>query len=126
MFRDDLQVARCCKQLCRRLEGFKGELWKANPNDYGPTKLALKHRERSPWSSGERALLRATFALWNPSNQCDLGDLLCSLDSEALSAIGLLLVSIANGPDAVDEWLETERQLDELDVAELEPAGGAR
>lgn len=121
MFRDDLQVCRVNAQLTRRLASRKGELWKTRPNDYGPTKLALENRVLSPWSSGERALLRATFAIWNASNSCELGELLVSLDKEALAALGALLVAIANGPRAVDEWLETEQRLDagDLDVADL-------
>lgn len=102
-FSDDLQIARVNKSLCARMESFKGELWSIDPVRPGPTDLALTHLTSSPWSSGEQALLRFTFALWNSSNDCQVRDL-WKLD--CLGRIGELFVAMAGTPEDVDEWLE--------------------
>jgi hypothetical protein len=106
MFRDDEQRARACRALLAtvRLE----RLW----TTHGPTPEAseLLQADRSPFSSGERVMLLASWAFWNGSGGVTLAEVLERLDPESAEPLCFLVMAVKYGTDAVDDWLaEHER-----------------
>lgn len=106
MFESDLQVARAMDALLCRA-GLHG-LW--DPKTGRPTGRAhtLRELDGGPLSSGERALFLFTLAVWNGDGWSRSAELL-RLDSGNLKAVGSLLVAIADGPQAIEAWIESAR-----------------
>jgi hypothetical protein len=104
MFRSDEQIARVNQALCRRVR--LGGMW----TDSGPTDRAVEYIEKgNPLSSGENVMLHITFALWSGHSDLPFARLIQTLDGDHLIAVGRLLVAIAQGARAVDEWLDDQQ-----------------
>lgn len=105
MFRDDRQRAAVCRAVCEQA-GL--HLW----TDDGPTERgkALLPQEGGPMSTGERIMFLAAWALWNGHGTVLLADVVDRLDEPNIECLGSLLVALAHGSDAVDEWLEARRE----------------
>lgn len=101
MFRSDEQLARACRALCAQV-GLAG-LWTIQ----GPTERAIELLSvgGGPLSSGERMVFLAAWGVWNGSGDAMVGDVVHRLDGRALSALGSLMVAVADGSSAIDEWL---------------------
>lgn len=66
-----------------------------------------------PLSSSERALVLLAWVLWKtPTDPTKLkvSDLVGNLDDENLTLVGSLFLSMAQGPEAVDRWLDAYRR----------------
>ena len=102
MFRSEAQQARVCRALCERarLDG----MW----TEAGPTQaaIALLDVNGGPLSSGERIVLLAAWAVWNSDDGCRFADVLYRLDGPNLRALGTLMLAVADGGQAIDEWIE--------------------
>ncbi len=103
MFRSDSQLARACCALCRQA-GIE-RMWTPD----GPTDEAAAVLEAGggPLSSGERVVLRVAWAFWNSAEQATVADVVYRLDSRNLRATATLMLAVARGPHAIDEWITT-------------------
>jgi hypothetical protein len=109
VFRSDAQLARVCGALCARVG--MGELW--TPDGPSDRATALLETGGGPLSSGERVMLLVAWAVWNGDEGARFGDVIHRLDGRCLVALGTLLIAVAGGGAAVDEWLakmERERR----------------
>jgi hypothetical protein len=106
MFRDDLQLANCCRALLAqvRLE----RLW----TNAGPTSeaLSLLDRDGGPLSSRERIMLLAAFAFWNGRGGLRLAEILETLDLQPTKAICALAIAVKHGAEHVDSRLVVHGQ----------------
>jgi hypothetical protein len=112
MFRDDAQLARCCRALMAQARMEK--LWTVA----GPTPHALELLDANggPLSSGERIMLLVTFAFWNGRGELRFAEIVETLDVEPTGAVCLLLTAVKRGADQVDAWLDTYGVPPELTV----------
>ena len=110
MFRDDRQIGEVARALLARVN--HPEWWA--PGGPTPEACALVEAGAGKQSAGERALLHLAFTLWNGWKGGRMRELL-SLDSGNLAAVGDLLTAMSLGPEAVDAWLDEQR--DERDAA---------
>ena len=109
MFRSEAQLARVCQALCADV-GL-ARLW----TEDGPSDEAVELRDAGggPLSSGERIMVLAAWDVWNSHGATNLGDVMHRLDGHRLATLGSLLLAVAGGMYAVDEWLrkrERERR----------------
>lgn len=101
MFRSDSQLARACRALCRHA-GIE-RMWTPN----GPTDeaVALLDAGGGPLSSGERVVLMVAWAFWNSAEQATLADVVYRLDTRNLGAVATLMLAVAHGQHAIDQWI---------------------
>lgn len=103
-FRDDEQLARCCRALCARV-GL-AHLWAAGRGDSGPMLGALDVRDgKSPLSSGEQLIVLAAWSFWSGSGGLLFADLMTVLSHDHLDAIFSLATAVSLGSESVDAWL---------------------
>ena len=102
MFRDEQQTHRAIRTLLDT-SGL-GRYW----TDTGPTEEAARIVEQrgGALSAGEALLVVVGFDLWNGHGGADFGRVAHTLGSDALAALGSLLVAMSN-PDegAIDGWI---------------------
>lgn len=118
-FRSDQQVAEVCQVLCEHAS-MPG-LWTAAR---GPTERAeeLLKNERAGLSAGQAVIFLAAWELWDESRieanpgrlrpharVVRLGYILRALTGRHLAPLATLLVAMAEGPVAVDAWLDANR-----------------
>jgi hypothetical protein len=118
-FRDDQQLADACNVLCEHAS-LPG-MWTAG---YGPTERAERvlATDCSGLSAGQRVFFLASWELWDEdrvdatsgslapySRTPRLGYVVCALTGKYLLPLATLLVAMAGGPSAVDEWLSLNR-----------------
>jgi len=104
MFRNDEQLAVVCQALVTRV-GL-ASLWTPE----GPAERAkeLLKQEGGPLSHGEKVMLFLAWSFCNGHGGLTVAELVDTLDKGNLTAVGELLVALAEGPAAVDAWLENE------------------
>jgi hypothetical protein len=75
----------------------------------GPTEeaIALFEAGGGPLSSGERVMLLAAWAFWNSAEKATLADVVYRLDDKNLRAVAALMLALAQGGPAIDEWIAT-------------------
>jgi hypothetical protein len=75
----------------------------------GPTAEAIALLEASggPLSSGERVVFFAAWAFWNGTDNATLADVIYRLDVTNLRAIATLMLALAQGGHAIDQWITT-------------------
>jgi hypothetical protein len=120
-FRDDGQLADVCNVLCEHAS-LPG-MWSAA---HGPTEKAerLLATDCAGLSAGQRVVFLAAWELWDEdrvdassgtlrpyAKTLRLGYIVCALTGKYLLPLSTLLVAMAGGPDAVDEWLSRNRLL---------------
>jgi hypothetical protein len=73
----------------------------------GPTEeaIALFEAGGGPLSSGERVMLLVTWAFWNSAEKATLADVVYRLDDNNLHAVATLMLALAHGAAALDEWI---------------------
>lgn len=102
MLRSDGQRAAVCDALVKSLH-HKGIRWSADG-------CTMSSTARPGLSSGELVLYRAAWAFWNsfsPNGKRSLmGDVFFRLDGDGQRMIGELLTAYAEGPYAIDAWLD--------------------
>jgi hypothetical protein len=78
-------------------------MWTPN----GPTEEAISLFEAGggPLSSGERIILLAAWAFWNSAEKAVLADVIYRLDDKNLRAVATLMLAVADGGGAIDEWI---------------------
>ena len=105
MFRSDAQLARACQELCDHA-GLRG-MWTPS----GPSEEAIAHYEAGgrPLSSGERVVLLTAWAFWNSADKVVLADVVYRLDGKNLRAVATLMLALAAGGHAIDEWIAAMR-----------------
>lgn len=101
-FRDPRQRALACRALC----ALAGQ-----PDLWGPTEPTARAAELvrapSPLSPAERVLVECAWDVWSGAGVAYVADVVAHLDRARLLAVGGLLQAIADGPAAVDAWLQT-------------------
>lgn len=119
-FRDDQQIARAARSLLI-VTGQAAELW----TEDGPTALAVQYRDDgAPFGSGGVVLSRLAWDIWNDSGKVTISDLLSTLDTKNLRAVGELLTAVAAGGAAVDAWIaQREAQETSASSPALETSG---
>ena len=102
MFQTEAQTHAAIRTLLDTIPGL-GRYWTAT----GPTDEAARVVEQGggALSSGEALLVRVGFALWNGHGRADFGRMLATLSPEVLTALGSLLVAMAQGSEAIDGWI---------------------
>lgn len=118
-FSDDQQLADVCNVLCEHAS-LPG-MWTAA---YGPTEKAQKllATDCAGLSAGQRVTFLAAWELWDEdrvdansgkiapyAKTLRLGYILCALTGKYLLPLATLLVALAGGPAAVDDWLARNR-----------------
>lgn len=100
MFTSDRQRSAACAALLTALR--LDHLW----TRHGPTDETLDLIEANGGylSTGERVLLLAAADLWGCSGRLAFADVF-RLDPERLRMIGELLVAVAGGGRAIDQWI---------------------
>jgi len=75
----------------------------------GPTAeaIALLEAGGGPLSSGERVVLFAAWAFWNGTGNATLTDVVYRLDAPNLRGIATLILALAQGGHAIDQWIAT-------------------
>lgn len=96
-FRDGVQRAKACQALL----GMVGASRCWTPTGPAPQARAAPPRDLGP--DAER-LLAACWAIWEGGSTLALSDLLL-LEPRHLEAVGELLVAMARGSRAIDDWL---------------------
>jgi hypothetical protein len=78
-------------------------MWTAS----GPTDeaIALFEAGGGPLSSGERVVLLSAWAFWNSAEKATLADVVYRLDDKNLHAVATLMLALAHGGPAIDEWI---------------------
>ena len=73
----------------------------------GPTdeSVASLQAGGGPLSSGERVVLQVAWAFWNGAEQATLADVVYRLDGGNLRAVAMLMLAVARGANAIDEWI---------------------
>jgi hypothetical protein len=73
----------------------------------GPTAEAIEILDAhgGPLSSGERVVLFASWAFWNGAVNATLADVIYRLDATNLRAIATLMLALAQGGHAIDQWI---------------------
>lgn len=108
MFRSDNQISEVVIALWDNSAKLRG-LW----THEGPSPRARTHkrskRARKGYCSSDHVLLDLGWALWNYQSKCLFGDALRCLDNRNLRNLGSLLVALAEGPEAIDRWLEARK-----------------
>jgi len=101
MFRNDLQTARALRVLLAPMR--LGSLW----TDEGPTARAVELLEQDggAFSSGERTMLLAAWALWSGNSPTLRFDALLRLDNANTEALCSLLAVITQGDAAIEAWI---------------------
>lgn len=105
-WRDQRQRGRVC-QVLSELAGFEhGALWRGD----GPTSAAISMLEHDGGGlePAQRCLVLCAWALWNGAGAVRFAELLPALSPEEVQAVGGLMLEIANGPRAIDEWIADE------------------
>ncbi len=104
MFRDDEQLAAVCQTLCARV-GLPS-LW----TNTGPSERAkeLIQAEGGPLSHGEKVMVFLAWSFWNGKGGLTVAELVDTLDRNNLLAVGQLLQAHAEGPEALDAWLDDQ------------------
>ena len=104
MFRNDEQLAAVCQALCA-LAGLPS-LW----TPAGPSERAkeLLRTEGGPLSHGEKVMLYLAWSFWNGKGGLTVAELVDTLDRSNLAAVGQLLQAHAEGPEALDAWLDDQ------------------
>lgn len=116
MFRCEAQLARACRALCDR--AGLGRMWTASgPSDEA---IALFEAGGGPLSSGESVVLLSAWAFWNSAEKATLADVVYRLDDKNLRAVATLMLAVAGGGHAIDEWLAAMEQ----DTGRAEPPSG--
>jgi hypothetical protein len=101
MFRDDAQASRAIHLLLAG-QGL-ASLW----SDPGPSGSMLRTDGGPLLSEPQRALLRAALSLWPPlAAGIALAELSRTLDRASCQALCSLMTACADGPDAVDAWID--------------------
>ncbi len=101
MFRNDLQTARALRVLLAPLH--LDHLW----TDEGPTARAIELLEQDggPFSSGERTMILAAWALWSGKAPTLRFDALLGLDNANTEALCSLLVVLTHDEAAIEAWI---------------------
>jgi hypothetical protein len=88
-------------------------LWTAS----GPTERAIELLESNggPLSSGERVMVLAAWAFWNSAEEAKLADVVYRLDDKNLHAVATLMLALAHGAAAIDEWITAMNEEGERD-----------
>lgn len=97
MLRDRFQHAAVCRAICALADLH--DVWA----DDGPTERALTLRDDPGLSTSGQTLLGIAWAVWNGDRLATVADVL-KLDSGNTREIGTLLIALADGGKAVDEW----------------------
>ncbi len=106
MFRDDKQIAACCKVLLDRV--LLGYVF--GPDGPTPRGLAVIHgvlKNGSVLSSGEQLMIRIALDFWNGDGKATVAEILRTLDNGNTAAIASLLKASVNGSQEIDRWLRT-------------------
>jgi len=107
-FRNERQQARLIKVLLKMAQ--MGHLWECSDLGHcGPSEEAVNELRtedfESQLSSGQRALLRIAFDLWNRSGQATLSDVVEKLDPKITHAFSELLMSMSSDdPNDLELW----------------------
>jgi hypothetical protein len=108
VFRNAHQKANVC---CELLASVNLEhLW-GHDDQPSPEAVALidaiqsQPAADSPLSPGATLLFRLTWDLWSGRGRVSFKDLISTLDSASLDAVGSLLAALAEDEDAIDTWL---------------------
>jgi hypothetical protein len=80
----------------------------------GPTTEAIEILEAhgGPLSSGERIVLFAAWSFWNGADNATLADVIYRLDDSNLRAIATLMLALAQGGHAIDQWIAARENRD--------------
>lgn len=99
--RDDHQRALVCRTLLRQVR--RESLWTVA----GPTEQAreLFAQEGGALSAGERIILKLAWTIWGEDGGVRVEDLF-RLKSDVCVRVSELIGAMAQGPDAVDAWLQ--------------------
>ena len=89
---------------CSCVPAGLGHMWTAAA---GPTDeaIALFEAGGGPLSSGERVVLLSAWAFWNSAEKVTLADVVYRLDDKNLRAVATLMLALADGGPAIDEWI---------------------
>lgn len=103
-FRDDVQLARVCEALCRRIR--KGTCWVTEPHPSATTFAIDVLEGKVGLSHGERLIVLAAWSFWNGGDhKLPFAELTETLSYDHLKAIFSLALAQARGPGFVDAWL---------------------
>lgn len=112
-FRDSRQAALVIRTLLR--PAHLDYLW----TEAGPTHRARQIFQQygATLSAPEWLLVQIAFELWDGVRHINLGRI-DTLDLEVTRVVCTLLIAIKEGPDAIDAWLDHEREQREREQAE--------
>jgi hypothetical protein len=82
------------------------------PTGPTPEAIALLEARGGPLSSGERVVLFAAWAFWNGADNATLADVIYRLDDTNLRAIATLMLALAQGAHAIDQWIAASENRD--------------
>ena len=67
--------------------------------------IAILETDGGALSSGERVVLMVAWAFWNSAQQATLADIVYLLDPGNLRAVATLMLALARGGPAIDQWI---------------------
>jgi len=113
-FRDDVQLARACDALCRRVRTPACWVVTIDGKGASATTYAVDVRDgKVGLSHGERLIVLAAWAFWNGGdNKLPFAELIETLSNDQLEAIFSLALARSEGAAAVDRWLEKNEGFD--------------
>jgi hypothetical protein len=112
VFRDDSQVAEVCNLLCEHAS-MPG-MWTVG---YGPTSECerILSRDCAGLTAGQQVIFLVAWELWNEervdkqSHIVRFAFVVRVLTGKYLMPLATLLVAMGGGPEAVDDWLSSNR-----------------
>ncbi len=121
MFRDDKQIAACCKVFLDRI----GLGYVFGPDGPTPRGLAVIHgvlKNGSVLSSGEQLMIRVALDFWNGDGKATIAEILWTFDNDNVEIVASLLKATRGNPSDVDNWLRLRtrsavQERDEVDFA---------